>query len=71
MYVAILYFVVVTLLFQPLAKRTYGTDLMQRRSFVHVRVQVHLSSSGTTREYQCYYSRVRVPSLSRVRVPSL
>ena len=42
---------------------SYGTDLMQRRGFARVRVQVHPSSSGTTREYQCYYSRVRVPSL--------
>ena len=43
--------------------KMYGTDLMQRHGFACVRVQIHPSSSGTTQEYQCYYSRVCVPSL--------
>ena len=44
-------------------QHTYGTDLMQRCSFACVRMQVHASLSGTTREFKYYHSRVRVSSL--------
>ena len=53
---------------------SYGTDLMQRRSFARVRARArarqapHSSSRSTTRELERCHTRVRVVSLSSPRI---